>query len=118
MTDNYEPAYDITTLTDDLRAALTSPQDAMHLQTQALDALFSAIMEKQIWDKQHLWSTHPDSVMAWMAFALRIQKQCMDTAKTKSAIQYMNGLNNLPKAGGPPPPPPRIEKRTIQNEEK
>jgi hypothetical protein len=38
-----------------------------------------------------------DATQQWLSQALRIQKQCTDTVKTKATINYMHALTRPPK---------------------
>lgn len=105
----------ITDLTKDLALTLTKlpPQkgeDILTAQAQALDVLFTRVMDEKILGRLGNCDMFPDSVMKWMALAMRIQKQCNDTVKTQSAIDYMNGLTS--KTAPPPPLPPKIQEQT------
>jgi len=74
-----------------------------------MDALMRAVLRANLKrDKESGYIDH-DHIMT----ALKIQKQCMNTVKTKAAMDYMNALS--PQI--PPPPPLKIEKQTIKESE-
>jgi len=61
-------------------------------QVEILDRMFTLLADHKILralDKNYYESTH-----AWLHFALRIQKQCIDTMKARAAIDYMENLSN------------------------
>lgn len=97
MTDTQNtPTPNITPLTKTLEESLTDPHhnpDTLDTQSQILDQLFMTIMTQNIADR--LENPRPyrsDATMEWLAMALKIQKQCVETIKTKGAIDYMNSL--------------------------
>ena len=74
-------------------------------QAEILDRLFTAILDQKVAGRFD--SRSPETVQQWMHFALRIQKQCTDTVKSKAAIDYMSTLNALNTA----PYPRKIDKQ-------
>ena len=117
-------AKDLTPLADALNASLVTtgdPEHALDRQTQILDQIFTTLMANKVAERLPTCDRSPETTMAWLALALKIQKQCVDTTKAKAAIEYMNGLSNnapldraeaLAKAGHPL----KIEKRTNEHE--
>lgn len=101
---------DIQILTTELQTLLQSPPEAnlLERQTQILDRLFTMILDDKVTTRLPTCGGYPESVQKWLIFALKIQKQCTDTAKAKAAMDYMNGLNTVHTA----PRPLKIEKRT------
>lgn len=87
----------------------------LNKQTAILDRLFTAILDQKV--ANALNSRYPESTRAWLHFALRVQKQCMDTVKSRSAIEYMDNLTTLKPMATPAPGPQKIEKQTIKDAE-
>jgi hypothetical protein len=92
------PHFVIKELCADLaRSFAYSPTDAAVLddQVQILNALFNATLAERLnMDKQRYESV---DVMnrGWLELALKIQKQCMETVRTRQAADYMQGLCDL-----------------------
>jgi len=84
----------------EISAALTparSQTEILHRQTQALDRLFSTVLDRYIGPKLE----NGQSLEYQLPLLLRVQRQCMDTAKAAETIAYMQGL----AAKSFPPPP-------------
>jgi len=105
----------IETLTAKLEETLTTAQrsdDILDAQAQILDQLFSQIIHGKVsvaFTGEHHYR---EDVQEWLAFALKIQKQCTDTVKTKGTLDYMNTLNHRITH----PHPTKIEKQTSETE--
>lgn len=81
---------DITALYTALEALIERPQtpDTLEEQAHILNEIFTIIMRRNIKrDKErgYIDQDHLD-------LALRIQKQCNDTLKTRAAIEYMHNI--------------------------
>lgn len=105
------PSPDLQTLTTRLETTLLSPEEAaprdaeiLDEQVQILDQLFALIVGEKISPAFSGQRYDGETVRAWLAFALQIQKQTTATLKAKAAIDYMNTLTR--------PHVPKIEKRT------
>ncbi len=59
-------------------------------QAEILDWLFKIIVGKKVIGG---FERGYSSAQDWMHFALRTQKQCVDTVKARAAIDYMNKLS-------------------------
>ncbi len=84
-----------TALTQTLSAPTTDHIDALQRQAALLNDLLYAVMRKNMERDVRRGFFDDDR----LALALRIQKQCVDTLKAASAIEYMRGLS-----GGAPTP--------------
>ena len=96
----------IAALMAELEELLEQPPnpDILEQQATTMDALMRAVLRANLKrDKESGYIDH-DHIMT----ALKIQKQCMNTVKTKAAMDYMNALS--------PPRPLKIEKQTSQTE--
>jgi len=84
--------YDIDAITEYMVKELLSPApDTLTRQEEILDTLFTSILEKKVLSGENDTRTS----MEWIALALRAQKQCADTVKTKAAVDYMANLNGM-----------------------
>lgn len=108
---------EIARLCADLEHLLINPSpepDRLQRQAHLLDCYLYTVMRHNLHkDKQNgcLSETGIDLV-------LRIQKQCVDTMKAESAINYMRVLAPAPIHYMPPlpPPPPNFSERTGESE--
>ena len=82
-------------------------------QAEILDRLFTTILDQKVAERFN--SRYPQDVQAWLHFALRIQKQCTDTMKSRTAMEYMNGLTTLKSFTQAPPHALENQKRTIKD---
>ncbi len=95
----------LSVLTNRLEDLLTTPEynpDTLTAQTEILHALFTEILTHRVATRINN-SKYYTSPMEWMMLALRVQKQCADTAKAQSAIEYMKHLNTAPASPVPAP---------------
>ena len=83
----------------------------LNKQAELLDRLFTAIIDEQVAPNVALQSNYPEVTQSWLALALKIQKQCNDTLKSRAAIDYMHDLGNRLH-----PTPIEISKRTDEPE--
>jgi len=76
------------------RNLLHSPDDISVLaeQVHILNALFNATLAEQL-DLNPKFGA--SSAQGWLELALKIQKQCMDTVRTRQASEYMESLRDL-----------------------
>lgn len=81
--------------------------DTLARQAKLLDDLLSAVMRRNLQGdlKRGHFSEYG------LAMALRIQKQCVDTIKAASTIEYMKQIKAMQT-----PTPPQIGKRTSEAE--
>ena len=95
----------LSTLTQNLSDSLTKPIDDQTLlleQAILLNDLFKTVMHDKI-NTTIDGNYNSDITQNWIHFSLRIQKQCTDTIKARSAIDYMQSLSAprpLSHAGG------------------
>ncbi len=92
---------EIAALCADLAGALVKPDygtDTLRRQAQLLDHLLYSVMARKV----------DGGGDAWIDLVLKIQKQCMDTIKAISAVDYMQAIT------APRPRPPQIPERTIK----
>lgn len=85
----------IKELCDDLARSLHTQRDDISVlgeQTHILNALFNATLAEQL-DLNPKFGA--SSAQGWMELALKIQKQCMDTVRTRQASEYMESLRDL-----------------------
>ncbi len=88
----------IKELCNDLARSLQTQRDDISVlgeQVQILNGLFNATLAERLnMGKQRYDS---DDVMnrGWLELALKIQKQCMDTVRTRQASEYMESLRDL-----------------------
>ncbi|NCT40327.1 MAG: hypothetical protein GW778_01520 [Alphaproteobacteria bacterium] len=66
----------------------------LNKQAELLDRLFTAIIDEQVAPKIAIRTYDASVAQGWLAFALKIQKQCNDTLKSRAAIDYMHDLSN------------------------
>lgn len=81
---------DITVLYSELESLLDHPAPATTLDRQAdiLDQIFTSLMRQNITrDKDNGYINQ-----SALEFALKVQKQCNDTLKTRAAIDYMQNI--------------------------
>ena len=88
---------------DTIRALCAQLSDALHYggvgddamleqQAQILNALFHATLAERL-DITTRRDEYADARnMGWLALALKIQKQCVDTIRTQQATRYMDSL--------------------------
>ncbi len=94
----------ITALYTELESLLEHPAtpDTLKQQADVLDAIFAAMMRRNVMRDKENGYIDPKN----LEFALRIQKQCNDTLKTRAAIDYMQ---NITKGDASPHPLQLIE---------
>lgn len=97
-------------------------RETLHRQAELLNAFFATILKHQT---EYEIECARSSTYEWIDLALRVQKQCTDTLKATSAIDYMKslspGMPALP-ASNPfsayfdPPHPPKNNEQTGEPE--
>lgn len=106
----------LSTLTAQLEESLRIPgQDPALLARQAelLDQLFATLLKDKVIN--NLENGYSTATQDWLAFALRVQKQCVDTVKARGAIDYMQKLSAprpMASSASALPHPRDIEKQT------
>lgn len=89
---------------ESLTAAISDPTtdkiDALTRQARVLDELLHAFMRKSMAGDLRRGYFDDDN----LAMALRIQRQCVETLKAASQIEYMKKLNAAPIKHAPHPP--------------
>ena len=106
---------EMTVLTADLERILTDPppeKSAMDRHAELLDCMLYAFMRRNLnEDKQNGFfeSRH-------LEFALRIQKQCLDTLKAKATVGYMQAIASYRSGVYPPSLPPALPHPLIHDE--
>ena len=77
------------------RNLLHSPDDISILSEQVhiLNALFNATLAVQLDLSQRRYGE--EKSQGWLELALKIQKQCMDTVRTRQSAEYLESLRNL-----------------------
>ncbi len=106
-TQTFSPA--LNALKDALADTLSTdkPQDeqsVMSRQASILDQIFTILMAERVAPIL----TDPrkqQTVQDWLAYALRVQRQCHETLRTKASMAYMESLQKGPPAKQIPPPP-------------
>ncbi len=79
----------LTTLSTQLSKTMDRPQGEQAVlasQTQILDRLFTEIVNERVKSGMERYGYLSNSTGEWLHFALRIQKQCVETVKAKGAI--------------------------------
>jgi len=111
---------EIAALCADLERILESPSphlSAMERQVDLLDCLLYSVMRRNLSKDKKNGSFNAES----LEMALRIQKQCMDTMKASSTVEYMQCIASAAAGVYPPrvygetvhplPPPPENEEQ-------
>ncbi len=62
-------------------------------QVQILNALFNATLAEQLNLAQQQYGE--SRAQGWLELALKIQKQCMDTVRTRQSASYLDRLSDL-----------------------
>ena len=77
------------------RAMQYAPTDTAVLddQVQILNALFNATLAEQLNLAQQQYGE--SRAQGWLELALKIQKQCMDTVRTRQSASYLDRLSDL-----------------------
>ncbi len=109
---------EIATLCADLDRILTHPDpdtEKMDRQADLLDCMLYTVMRHGLHKNKESGTIDYDQI----DMALRIQKQCMDTVKTASTIEYMQSITSISTGIYPPlykepliPPPPKNDEQT------
>ncbi len=103
---------EISRLTFSLREAITNPAYAdttLVRQAHLLDTMFFTVMKRYAdGDYDNEYTGQPDDHA--LAFAMSVQKQCVETLKALGAINYMKAL----KPALPPLPLPVPDEQTIK----
>lgn len=76
----------------------------MSRQASILDQIFTILMTERVAPIL----TDPrkqQTVQDWLAYALRVQRQCHETLRTKASMAYMESLQKGATAKQIPPPP-------------
>jgi hypothetical protein len=100
MTQDTNAPHSLQLLTAQLEQSLTDPtldRDILDEQAQILNQLFATIMHDKVSKAFTGKHYYHDATQQWLSQALRIQKQCTDTVKTKATINYMHALTRPPK---------------------
>lgn len=117
---------DLFALMNNLQELLTNgparAQGTLLRQSETLDALFTTLVARHLKDavEGHFYGTStPEHSAAWLGMVLQVQKQCMESIKTASTVNYMDTIaaaQQTPAAIrahlAPPPPGTKHDKRT------
>jgi hypothetical protein len=110
-----DPLTEIRDLTADLERILKNPSphlSSLERQADLLDCLLTAVMRRNVDVARKNNYFREDDI----GFALRIQKQCLETMKAAGTVAYMQSIASLTTGVYPPLVRPAVEAHPLPHE--
>lgn len=88
----------IRELCGDLARSMNTPAHDLSVldeQVQILNALFNATLAERLNMAKQRYDSDDAMNRGWLELALKIQKQCMETVRTRQASEYLGSLSDL-----------------------